>query len=144
MKSITTRKEQKDLALSREARGHGDKLERKAEAAIVALLSHPTIPEAAKAAGVSQTTLWRWLQREDFQGKFREAQNKVFDGALGSLQGASADAVQCLRRNLNCGNPPSEIAAARAILDFTMRARELIELTERVSSLEGVLSRLQR
>jgi transposase-like protein len=36
--------------------GHGEKLSRKAQAAIVALLAHPTIPEAAKACGVSETT----------------------------------------------------------------------------------------
>jgi hypothetical protein len=37
-------------------RGHGDKLSRRAENAIVALLAHPTMPEAARAAGISQTT----------------------------------------------------------------------------------------
>ena len=48
-----------DLTWEQKPRGHGDKLERKTEAAIVALLAHPTMPEAAKAAGVSETTLWR-------------------------------------------------------------------------------------
>lgn len=88
-----------------ERRGHGDKLGRKAEAAIVALLAHPTMPEAAKAAGVSETSLWRWLQRDDFRKKYREAQDKVFDGALASLQGASTEAVNCLRRNLIAAIP---------------------------------------
>ncbi len=58
-----------DLVSDQKPRGHGDKLERKTEAAIVALLAHPTMPEAAKAAGVSETTLWRWLQRDDFRKK---------------------------------------------------------------------------
>jgi transposase-like protein len=42
--------------------GHGEKFSRRMKAAIVALLEQPTIPEAAKAAGVSYTSLWRWLQ----------------------------------------------------------------------------------
>ena len=44
-------------ARGQERRGHGDKLDRRADAAIVALLANPTMAEAAKAAGVSETTL---------------------------------------------------------------------------------------
>lgn len=122
-------------------RGHGEKLSRKAGAAIVALLAHPTMTEAAKAAGVSETSLWRWLQRDDFQKKYREAQAKVFNNALGSLQAASIEAVDSLRRNLRCGNPSAEVAAARTILGFTLQATELIDLTLKVSELERRLVR---
>jgi transposase len=125
--------------IKEQAQGHGEKLSRKAEQAIVALLAHPTIPEAAKACGVSETTLWRWLQRDEFQKRYRDAQDKVFDGALGSLQGAMTEAVDCLRRNLTCGTPSAEVQAAKAILDFTMKARELLDITERVKELEKKL-----
>src|SRR6185312_11902969 len=141
MKSNAARSESiHDNIIGRKPRGHGDKLGRKAEAAIVALLAHPTMPEAAKAAGVSETTLWRWLQRDDFRKKYREAQAKVFDGALGSLQGASTEAVNCLRRNLTCGNPSAEVQAARTILDYTLRARQLFELETRITFLETALA----
>jgi len=139
MKANTARKEQTDVSQDRDTRGHGDKLSRKAEAAIVALLAHPTMPEAAKAAGVSETSLWRWLQRDDFRKKYREAQDKVFDGALGSLQGASTEAVNCLRRNLTCGNSSAEVQAARTILDYTLKARQLFDLENRISQLEAAL-----
>ena len=119
--------------------GHGEKLSRKAQAAVVALLAHPTIPEAAKACGVSETTIWRWLQREDFQNEYRKAQSKVFDGALCSLQGASTEAVDCLRRNLNCKNPSAEVQAARTILDYTLKARELFDFETRLAQLEAAL-----
>jgi hypothetical protein len=139
MKANTARKLTDDLGSDQKPRGHGDKLERKTEAAIVALLAHPTMPEAAKAAGVSETTLWRWLQRDDFRKKYREAQEKVFDGALGSLHGATTEAVNCLRRNLSCGNPSAEVHAARTILDYTLRARELFDLENRIALLEAAL-----
>ena len=111
-------------------------LSRRHEAVIVALLANPTIKGAAEAAGVNESTVWRLMQREDFQKRFREAQDKVFDGALGSLQGATAAAVACLVRNLSCGSPAAEVAAAKTILDFTMKARELLDLGERVKELE--------
>lgn len=59
MKVNTLRKDQAPRSREFEHRGHGDKLGRKAEAAIVTLLAHPTMPDAARAAGISETTLWR-------------------------------------------------------------------------------------
>ncbi len=124
---------------SEAGRGHGEKLSRRQDAAIVALLAHPTIPEAAKAAGVSETTLWRWLQRDDFRKKYREAQDKVFDGALGSLQGASTEAVDCLKRNLTSGTASAEVQAAKVILEYTIKARELFGMEARIAQLEAAL-----
>jgi hypothetical protein len=140
MKANAVRKDQVGATVDeRERRGHGDKLGRKAEVAIVALLAHPTMPEAARAAGISETTLWRWLQREDFQKRYREAQNKVFDGALGALQGATAEAVDCLRRNLSCSRPGVQVQAAKTILDYTLKARQLFDLELRIAQLEAAL-----
>ena len=47
--------------------GHGQKLGRKKEAAIAALLTNRSVDEAARAAGVGATTLWRWLKLPEFQ-----------------------------------------------------------------------------
>jgi hypothetical protein len=80
-----------------------------------------------------------WLQRADFRKKYREAQDRVFDGALGSLHGATTEAVNCLRRNLSCGNPSAEVQAARTILDYALRARELFDLENRIAVLEAAL-----
>jgi hypothetical protein len=119
--------------------GHGEKPAHKKDAAILALLAHPTIPEAAKAAGISESTLWRWLQVDDFREKYREAQNKVFDGALVSLQGATMEAVDCLRRNLKCNNPWAAVHAARAILHYSLKSREIFDQETRIAELEKAL-----
>ena len=111
-------------------------LSRRHEVVMIALLSNPKIKDAAAAAGVNESTVWRLMQRDDFQTRFREAQGKVFDGALGTLQGATTAAVDCLIRNLSCGSPSAEVQAAKIILDFTMKARELLDLGERVKELE--------
>jgi len=95
------------------------------------------MPEAAKAVGVSETTLWRWLQRDDFQKYYRDARDKVFDGALGALQRAAKEAVNCLRRNLECSRPGVQVQAARTIIDFTLKARELFDLEIRLAQLEA-------
>jgi hypothetical protein len=139
MKSNAVRNLNGDSRQVSNGSGHGEKLARKEQAAIIALLAHPTIPEAAKAAGISETTLWRWLQRDAFQEKYREAQSKVFDGALAKIQGATMEAVDCLRRNLTCKNPWVAVQAARIILHYSLKSREILDLTDRIAELEAAL-----
>ena len=57
--------------------GHGEKLSRKAELFIVALLTQPTVTAAAQTIGVSEATARRWLQREEFQERYREARQEA-------------------------------------------------------------------
>lgn len=116
--------------------GHGEKLTRKANAAIAALLSEPTLADAAACVGISETTLWRWLQRDDFRQKLKQAQETVFDGALNNLQSSTTEAVNCLRRNLNCKRPSVQVQAARSLLHFTLKARELFDQEARITELE--------
>jgi len=68
-------------------------LSRRHEAVMLALLSNSKIKDAAAAASVNESTVWRLMQREDFQKAYRAAQEKALDGALGTLQGAASEAV---------------------------------------------------
>src|SRR3712207_6473366 len=114
-------------------------LSRRHEAVIVALLANPTIKGAAEASGVNESTVWRLMQREDFQKAYRAAQEKALDGALGTLQGAASEAVATLQRNLTCGVPAAEVGAAKVLLDFTLKAREQFGLGDRLRTLELML-----
>jgi hypothetical protein len=58
------------------APGRG-KCPRQAEAAIAALLAEPTIEAAARKAGISESTLLRWLQEPAFKAAFRAARRQV-------------------------------------------------------------------
>ena len=53
--------------------GHGAKFGRKKEEAIAALLTQPSIEQAARVAGVGPKTLLRWLKLPEFQAAYREA-----------------------------------------------------------------------
>jgi hypothetical protein len=116
--------------------GHGQKRERLEDRALAALLAEPTIPRAAATAGVSESTLLRWLAEPSFKARYRDARRRVVELAVTGLQQAMSDAVATLGRNLRCGVPSSEIAAAKAVLDFAVKGVELIDLAERVEALE--------
>ena len=123
-----------------QSKGHGEKLTRKAEQAIAALLEHPTMAEAALSCGVSERSLWRWLQRDDFQKRYRESQRAVVDSAITKLQAATLRAVETLERNLNCGNSFAENAAAQAILTHSFKAIEVRELQEQIDEIKTLLT----
>jgi len=119
--------------------GHGEKLSRKKEAAIIALLSEPTIEKAAAKAGIAKPTLWRWLQIPEFQAAYREARREAVSQAIGALQRASAEAVEALRRIMNDTTAPAtaRVNAARSIIEFAIKGVEIEDILARLEALEN-------
>jgi hypothetical protein len=106
------------------------------EKALIALLSVGTIAKAAEQAGVSERTLRHWLATPQFASEYRARRMQVVEQAIGTLQSASVQAVDTLVRNLQCGKPASEIAAANSLLERSTAAVELFDLAQRVAELE--------
>ena len=118
------------------APGHGDKQSRKEDEALAALLSCPTIVAAAKQIGVAENTLRLWLHQPEFKARYREARQQVVQHAITRLQSATTAAVDALERNMGCGMPSTEVAAAKAILEQAFKAAELDDVIERIEELE--------
>ena len=78
----------------------------------------------------------RWIAEPSFKARYRDARRQVVELAVANLQQATGDAVETLARTLKCGVPASEIAAAKAVIDFAVKGVELVDLAERVESLE--------
>jgi hypothetical protein len=81
------------------AAGHGEKLTRKQEQAIAALLSEPTLEAAAGTAGISVRTLKTWLTLDDFRRAFDAARRQVLSDTVSRLAFAGTQAVD-LREQL--------------------------------------------
>ena len=116
--------------------GHGEKLTRKQEQAIAALLSESTVEKAATKAGVGYRTLKGWLALPDFRDAYRAAQRDLFEQSVIVLKKLAIGAALALGRNLTCGRPSSEIRAAVAIYETIMKATDHLELTKRIEALE--------
>ena len=117
------------------------KIERKSETVIAALLTEPSHAAAASKAGIGEATLQRWLRNPTFINAYRIARRLIVEAAVGQVQQATAQAVEVLTRNLNCGTPSVEVRAALAILDKAMLGVELIDVTSRLEELERVLNK---
>lgn len=119
--------------------GHGEKLSRLQERAIIALLHEPTLRCAADEAGVSEKTLQRWLQDERFRAAFRAARSEVLERAVGRLLRLCEGATSALGRALRCGKTSDEVKAAVAILGQAVKGVEVLDLAARVEVLEELL-----
>lgn len=118
--------------------GHGAKLGRKQEDAIVALLTHRTVEEAARAVNVSTKTLLRWQKEPEFEAAYRAAKRVAFGQSIARLHQLSSAAVSTLGKvMLDPATPPAtRVRAADSILGHTTKAIELEDIEGRLSELE--------
>jgi len=110
--------------------GHGAKFGQKMEQAVVALLSHRSIDEAAREVGVSANTLLRWMKEPEFQAACREARRTVFSHAIGRLQDAAGAAATTLLKIMLDPNVPAatRLRAAEIVLEQATKAGEIAML----------------
>ena len=114
-----------------------DKLGRKEEVAIAALLTENTIGEAAAKAGVCERTLKNWLVLPEFATAYRAARQEVLDRAVTRLLTVCGEAVDTLRACLTSAKPGDRIRAAVAILDHAIKGTDQLDVIERIKALEG-------
>jgi DNA-binding transcriptional MerR regulator len=118
--------------------GHGAKLGRKMEQAILALLTARNTEEAAKIAGVSPKTLLRWQNEPAFDKAYRKARRDAFGQGTARLQQASGAAVSTVLKIMLDQNAAAstKLRAAELVLTHGAKAIEIEDVEARVSELE--------
>ena len=120
-------------------RAHGEKLSRKQEQTIAALLTCGSITAAAAGCGVAEATLHRWLKDTAFQAAYREARRAVVQHAIAQVQQATGEAVETLRAVMQAADTPASarVSAAKVVLEIAVKAVELEDLEARIAGLEA-------
>jgi hypothetical protein len=119
--AVASRKEQ--------MRGHGQKFTRKQEAVIAALLTEPTCAAAAAQAGVSEATVYRWLELPAFLAAYRQARRELFDAVMGRIQAGTGQAVETLLTVALHGRRESDrVRAAGMVLDYAFRGLAIADV----------------
>jgi DNA-binding transcriptional MerR regulator len=118
--------------------GHGEKLSRKQDQALTALVTCPSITEAAAQCELAEVTLRRWLKQDGFQAAYREARRAVVQHAIVQVQQATGEAVETLRSVMQDNESPASarVSAAKTILETAVKAIELEDLEQRIMALE--------
>ncbi|HYE72909.1 MAG TPA: phBC6A51 family helix-turn-helix protein, partial [Blastocatellia bacterium] len=115
-----------------------ERLSARQQKVIQALINQPTIRDAAKESGISETTVWRWLNEAEFQAAYRAARNSLLETTLTRLQGACGEAVTVLNEVMQDQTAPtsSRVTAAVKVLELTLKVRQELEIEERLKALE--------
>ncbi len=111
------------------------------EKTLNALLNTNSIAEASKACKLSEKTIYRYLETEDFQKEYRKAGRSLVETSIGQIQKATSEAVETLKRNQHCEVPSVEVRAAQIILETAYKGIELMELEERLEKIENELKK---
>src|SRR5690349_14662713 len=95
-------------------------LSAKQDAALVALLNEPTVQRAAQASGMSERTLYRWMEEPAFSRAYRAARRQAFSHAVTLTQKYASAAVQTLVKVMTDpkATPAAKVAAATGLLRF--------------------------
>lgn len=113
-------------------------LKGKQSKALDALVNYDTVEGACKAAGVSKSTMYRYLKDPHFDTALKAAKRQLVNRAVLRLQQTTGDAARALAEICRDHDAPASarVAAAKAILDGALKAVELEDIESRIATLE--------
>ena len=104
------------------------------------LLAHPNISEACRKAKIAPKTVYGWLhESKTFREALQAQRSAIADAALDGLKGRIEQAVETLANLLTAKNEGVRRAAARDIVDISLRLRETEEVERRLKGIERML-----
>jgi hypothetical protein len=123
---------------SPQKRKREDSASRRQERFIVALLENPNVEKAAIAAGVSKTTLYRAMQKPEFEEAYRKARRAATSRCVARAQHSSSAAMGTLLRVMaDPGTSASaKVRAADIVLQTAFRGTENEDIVARLEELE--------
>src|SRR5262245_31087838 len=108
------------------------------ERLLLALACGATVENAARSAGISESTAYRRLRETAFNQRLQQVRADMVQRTAGMLTAAAGEAVKTLLALQKESIPhATRLGAARAILELGVRLRETAELAERIAALEA-------
>jgi len=114
----------------------GKKVSRRA--LITALISCPSIKEAAIQCGIAEKTAHAWLRDPDFQSELRKVQDALTREAMSRVIGSVGKAVDVLESIMQDEGtaPAPRVSAAKTILEQALKVYDLENVQRRLDALE--------
>lgn len=107
---------------------------------IAAMLEEPTQTAAAEKAGVSLTSITRYMREEPFRAALREASAGVLEAAGQRAAVAIAQAMDYLAQVVGDTEEPTgiRVRAAATVLDQGLKLRGFLDFEQRLQALEAL------
>jgi hypothetical protein len=104
---------------------------------ITALAAGSTVPEAAKTAGISLRTAYRWLEDSELRAEIALVRARMIERAAGKLAASCVEAAEILAKLARSAKSETiRLSAARSVLEQALRLRESLDIATRLAELE--------
>ena len=119
--------------------GHGAKPAAVRDQAILALLSAPSILEAAARCKIGEKTLRRWLTEDAaFQAAYESARHSTFQTAIRRIPALTITAVETLAELLRDTHPPTvRLGAARTVVEVGVHQYDAETILKKLDEIEA-------
>ena len=110
-------------------------------ALISALLTRPTIKQAAESVGLSEQAVYSRLRKVDFRTKLQNARDNQFQVISSKLEDANFLALDTLVSLLADKETSAgvKVRASQTLLDLSLKNREQADILTRIQNLEEML-----
>ena len=98
-----------------------------------------TATEGAELADIGRTTLYRWMEDDDFRRELERCRSEAAELAHTELKGLMLKATLVLGEAMDDSNPLIRLKAAQIALNTHLKANELNEIEKRLNLLDDAL-----
>ncbi len=118
--------------------------ENKVDILVNAFLVNPSIKDISKQTGMSESTIYRLSETDDFKTKLRDARKRSLESAITYLQ---ESVLGCSKVLVEIANNKKvavgcRVNAAQAVIAQAGRWKKLYDDSERISDLEALVDKL--
>ena len=112
------------------------------EVFLMALACGATVEAAAQKAGIHRTTAHRRLAKPAFKLRLKQMVADMFRRTAHTLSAGTAEAARALLQVLRdpASTPGAKLSAARTLLEYGFKSHEVVDLDERVATVEAQLA----
>ena len=103
------------------------------------LVACPTFTEACEKGKLNRTTLYQWLKNSGFKAEVQRQREEITQEAFGLLAQNLTKAVETLAGLLGDNDKRLKRFAAKDVIEYFLRHRELAELENRIKAIEDRL-----
>ena len=109
------------------------------QTALPIIAASPTIAQAARTSGIGESTLYRWLEDDDFRDELTRLRQEAASLARQELQGLMLRSVSVLNEAMDAPDLAIRLRAARYSMSFAVQIWEAEKLRSDIQALEEAL-----
>lgn len=100
------------------------------------LLTSGSVEDAANAAKVARSTIYRWMKDAAFVAELRSAEAVAVESLSRELVGLGTLAASALRDALTDAKISVRLRSAEVVIGNLLKLREIVEIEQRLAALE--------